>query len=137
MTQTVSRLEGMIPRLRRSQCENAATPRSVDPNEFWKRLALKAIGDGSFKSADDFVSFIEACTRYLSFDQVMRDRPYGIGIRSLAEAIARQWACGNAPKNALTADEIAGLLQSEWVTSGEFRLLGSGSDGCDSGCRVY
>jgi hypothetical protein len=132
MTPTVSRFEELISRFRHTQSTNTARAGAVDPNEFWKRLALKAIDGGYFKSADEFVLFVEACMRYLSFEQVMRDRGYVHGIRNLAEAIARKWACGSAPENPLTSDEIAGLLQSEWVTSGQFSLLRSPGAGRDA-----
>jgi hypothetical protein len=121
MMQTVSRF-------RHTRTAKARMAPAVDPNESWRRLALKAIDGGYFRSADEFVRFVESCKRYLSFGQVMQDRGYAHGIRNLAEAIARQWACGSALKSAPTADEIAGLLQSEWVKSDQFRLLRSASD---------
>ena len=118
--------------MRHVRSTNTAMARSVDPNEFWKRLALRAIDGGYFKSADEFVLFVEACTRYLSFEQVMQDRGYVGSLRSLADAIARKWAQGTAPEMAPTADEVAGLLQSEWITSGQYKLLRSPSAGCDA-----
>jgi hypothetical protein len=125
MTPTVSRFEGLISRFRHTRTTNNSMVRSVDPGQYWKQLALKAIDGGYFKNADEFVKFVEACTRYLSFEQVMQDREYVHGIRSLADAIARKWACGSAPENAPSSDEITGLLQSEWVTSGEYATLRS------------
>jgi hypothetical protein len=130
MTQTISRFEELVSRFRHARSGNSPRAGAVDPSEFWKRLVLKAIDGGYFKSTDEFVLFIDACIRYLSFEQVMQDRGYVHGIRNLAEALARNWACGPAPENAPTADEIAGLLQSEWVTSGHFKLLRFASAGC-------
>jgi len=127
MTSTISRFEEVISRFRHPRPTTTAAAQAVDPNEFWRRLALRAIDSGYFKSAEDFVGFVEACMRQLSFDQIMQDRGYAHGIRNLAEAIARRWACGTAPKDAPTADEIAGLLQSEWVTSGQFKMLRTAS----------
>lgn len=128
MTPTVSRFEEVMSRFRPARPTNTRMTPAVDPNEFWRRLALRAIDGGYFKSADEFVRFVDSCKRYLSFEQVMQDRGYAHGIRSLAEAIARQWACGPAARNAPSADEMAGLLQSEWVASDQFRLLRSASD---------
>jgi hypothetical protein len=132
MTQTISRFEEFVSRIRHARSGTSPRAGAADPSEFWKQLVLRAINGGYFKSADEFVLFVEACIRYLSFEQVMQDRGYAHGIRNLAEALARKWACGSAPENAPTADEIAGLLQSEWVTSGQFRLLRSASAGCDA-----
>lgn len=132
MTPTVSRFEEVVSRFRPARYAGSAVPGAVDPNEFWRLLALKSIEGGYFKSADDFVQFVEACLRHLSFEQVVQDRGYALGIRNLAEAIARRWARESAPRSAPTADEIAGLLQCEWVTSGQFRFLGLASDRCDA-----
>lgn len=137
MTTTVSRFEEVVSRFRPARPANAAAPIAVDPNEFWRLLALKSIEGGYFKSADDFVQFVEACLRHLSFEQVVQDRGYALGIRNLAEAIARRWTRGRAPRSAPTADEIAGLLQCEWVTSGQFKLLGLASDRGDAKKRAY
>jgi len=127
MTPTVSRFEELMSRFRQTRLTKTRLAPAVDPNDFWRRLALKAIDGGYFNSADEFIRFVDSCKRYLSFEQVMQDCGYAHGIRSLAEAIARQWACGSTPKNAPSADEIAGLLQSEWVASDQFRLLRSAS----------
>jgi len=137
MTPTVSRFEEVVSRFRPARHTNAAAPSAVDPHEFWKLLAQKAIEGGYFKSAGDFVQFVEACLRHLSFEQVVQDRGYALGIRNLAEAIARRWASGNASRSAPSADEIAGLLQCEWVTSGQFRLLGSAGDRRDAKKGAY
>ena len=40
-------------------------------------------------------------SRRLSFEQVMSNRAYAIGVRNLADAIARRGACGNATKKAI------------------------------------
>ena len=129
MMTTVSHLEEFISRFRHAPTAHRSMTRIGDPAEFWKRFAQRAIHGGYFKSADEFVRFVEACTRYLGFEPVMQDRGSVHGIRSLSEAIARQWARGTAPENAPTSDEIAGLLQSVWVTSGEFRSLRSADAG--------
>jgi hypothetical protein len=129
MAATVSSVEEAISNFRHARPSTASTVPAVDPNEFWRRLALRAIDGGYFKSADDFVRFVEACTRFLSFEQAMQKRAYAHGIRNLADALARQWSCGSAANGAPTSDEIAGLLQSEWVTSGEFKLLRSEAGG--------
>jgi hypothetical protein len=129
MMTTVSHLEEFISRLCHTPAAHSALARTGDPAEFWKRFAQKAIRGGYFKSADEFVRFVEACTRYLGSEQVVQDRGSVLGIRSLSEAIARQWARGPASENAPTSDEIAGLLQSAWVTSGEFRSLRSADAG--------
>jgi hypothetical protein len=137
MTPTAAHFEEMISRFRPARRTNAATAAGVDPNEFWRKLALRAIDGGYFKSADEFVRFVEACMRHLSFEQVMQDRGYAHGIRDLAEAIARRWACGSAPLGAPTSDEIAGLLQSEWVSSGQFRLLRASAAGARDADEGY
>ena len=129
MAATVSRLEETVSNNRHARASTASTVPAVDPNEFWRRLALRAIDGGYFKGVDDFVRFIEACIRFLSFEQAMQKRAYAHGIRNLADALARQWAGGSAPNGAPTADEIAGLLQSDWITSGEFKLLQSEAGG--------
>ena len=134
MTHTVSRLEDVITRVRHILPKQTDTPPACDQHQHWERFALKAISGGYFKSADEFVLFIEACLRTLSFEQIMHDRAHAIGVRSLADAIARRWACGNAPIDAPTTDEIAGLLQSEWVVSGRFRALRSAKR--DSGAEA-
>jgi len=87
---------------------------------------------GYFQSAEEFVVFVEACLRYLSIEQFAQDRAYALVVRDLAETLARHWTCGTAPENAPAALEIAGLLQSEWVTSGQFRSLTSASADCDA-----
>ena len=129
MSSTDSRLEEIISQFRHPRPTSTPMPPAADPNEFWRRLALKSIDNGYFKSADEFVRFVEACTRFLGFEQVIDDRGYAHRVRNLAEAIARQWSCGTALNSAPSADEIAGLLQSEWVTSGRFKLLRSAGAG--------
>ena len=132
MTSTGSRFDQVVSRYRDSRLTNAATAQAADADEFWKRFVLKAIDGGYFKSADEFVLFVEACLRYISFEQVVQDCAPALVIRDLAEVLAHKWACGTAPRNAPTAHEIAGLLQSEWIASGEFKLLRSASHCCDS-----
>lgn len=125
MTHTISRLEDVITRFRHILPAHAEAAPACDPHEPWEQLARNAIAGGCFKSADEFVQFIEACLRTLAFEQIMHDRTRAIGVRNLADAIARRWACGNSAKKIPTTDEIAGLLQSDWVVSGQFRSLGS------------
>jgi len=129
MPQIVSRFEEVMTRFRHILPTQTVTVPARDPHEPWERLALKAIKGGYFKIADDFVLFVEACLRTLAFEQIMHDSAHAIGVRSLADAIARRWACGSSPKYAPTTDEIAGLLQSEWVVSGQFRSLRATGDG--------
>jgi len=38
-------------------------------------------------------------SRRLSFEQVMSNRAYAIGVRNLADAMARRGACGNSTRN--------------------------------------
>lgn len=45
-------------------------------------------------------------SRRLSFEQVMADRIYAIGVRNLAEAILRPKIAGNSGKGTLGASEI-------------------------------
>lgn len=125
MTQTVSHFEEAITQLRHMLPTKTARAQAVDRHEPWERIATKAIGDGHFESADEFVRFVDACLRHLAFEQVMSDRAYAIGVRNLADAIARRWASRNSTKSTPTANEIAGLLQSDWVTLGHFRSLRS------------
>lgn len=120
---TISRFDEVISRFRPVRVAKSRMAPAVDSNEYWRRLALKAIDGGYFRNADEFIRFVDSCKRYLGFEQVGQDRGCAHGIRNLAEAIARQWACGSAPKSAPTADEVAGLLQSEWVASDQFRML--------------
>jgi len=129
MPQIVSRFEEVMTRFRHILPTHAVTVPARNPHEPWERLALKAIKRGYFKSAHEFVLFVEACLRTLAFEQIMHDRAHAIGVRSLADAIARRWACGSSPKYAPTTDEIAGLLQSDWVVSGQFRSLQAAANG--------
>lgn len=46
-------------------------------------------------------------SRHLSFEQVMSNRVYAIGLRNLADAIVRRGACGNSAKSTPTADAVA------------------------------
>ncbi len=125
MMQAVSRFEEVLTRFRHKLPANTATARVSDRRNPWERVAMKAIDGGYFRNADEFVLFVDACLRHLSFEQVAHDRAYADGIRSLADAIAHRWARGGSPKNAPSTDEIAGLLQSEWVVSGQFRSIRS------------
>lgn len=121
MTHTISRLEEVITGFCHLLPPHSVSASARAQHEPWERLALNAINGGYFKSADEFVLFVEACLRTLAFEQIMHDRAHAIGVRNLADAIARRWACGSAPENAPTTDQIAGLLQSDWVVSGQFR----------------
>jgi hypothetical protein len=125
MTHTISRLEEVITRFRHILPTHSAPALPRDRHEPWERLALNAIDGGYFKSANEFVMFVEACLRTLAFEQIMHDRAHAIGVRNLADAIARRWACGSSPGNAPTTEDIAGLLQSDWVVSGQFRSFRS------------
>jgi len=125
VTQTVSRFEEVLARLRHGRPANTATARAIDRCNPWERFAMKVIDGGYFKSADEFVLFVDACLRHLSFEQITHDRAYAFGVRNLADAIAHRWACGGSRENAPTAGEIAGLLESEWMVSGRFRSLRS------------
>jgi hypothetical protein len=125
MKQTVSYFEEVSTQLRPMRPTNTARAQATDQHEPWERIAMKAIDDGYIESADEFVRFIDACLRHLAFEQVMSDRAYAIGVRNLADAIARLWASGNSTKSTPTTNEIAGLLQSEWVSLGHFRSLRS------------
>jgi hypothetical protein len=125
MMQTVSHFENAVTQLRHVLPTNTATAQAIDRHAPWKRIAIKVIDDGYIESADEFVRFVDACLRHLAFEQVMSDRPYAIGVRNLADAIARLWASGNLAKSTPTTNEIAGLLQSEWVSLGHFRSLRS------------
>jgi hypothetical protein len=124
MTQTVSHFEETTTQFRPMRSSKSAPAQACDQQ--WERIALTIIDHGYIESADEFVRFADACSRYLAFDQVVSDRPHAIGVRILADAIARRWACGKSTNSTPTADEISGLLQSEWVTSGQFRSLASG-----------
>ena len=132
MPPKVPRFDKVVSWFRDTQPTKVVTLKEVDPNEFWKRFVWKAIGGGYFKSANEFVLFVEACMRYLSFEQVVQNRAYALVVRDLADTLARKWACVTAPIDAPTADEIAGLLLSEWVTSGEFTSLRSSTPYGDS-----
>lgn len=46
-------------------------------------------------------------SRHLSFEQVMSDRAYAVGVRNLADAIARRGASGNSAKSTTTTNAIA------------------------------
>lgn len=46
-------------------------------------------------------------SRYLSYEQAMSNPTYAIGVRNLADAIARREASGNSTKRPRTADVIA------------------------------
>lgn len=123
MVQAASRFEDVLSGDCRIRPADSAAAQESDQCGSWKRFALKAIDGGYFRSADDFVLFVDACLRHLSFEQVRYDRAYAHAIRNLADAIAQRWARGTSPQNAPGAEEIAGLLQSEWVRSGQFRSL--------------
>ncbi len=132
MTPTDSRFEKVRSPLRRTRPATVAKASSADSNESWKRLALKSMDGSYFQSGEEFVLFVEACLRYVSIEQSVQNRAYALVVRDLAETLARHWTCGTAPENAPTAEEIAGLLQSEWVTSGQFRSLRSAGAECDA-----
>jgi hypothetical protein len=121
MTQTVSPFEGVFTLLRHMLLTNPATAQSIDRHAPWRRIAMKAIHDGHIESADEFVRFVDACLGHLAFEPATCERAYTTEVRNLADAIARKWACGNSIKCTPTTYEIAGLLQSEWVTLGHFR----------------
>lgn len=125
MIQTVSRLEGVFTQLRHPRPAHAASARTIDRNAPWKRMAMNAIADGHIESAAEFVRFVDACLRHLALEPVRYERADTVEVRSLADAIARQWARGNSNIRTPSTDEIVGLLQSEWVTSGNFRSLRS------------
>jgi hypothetical protein len=124
MMQTVSNFEERNTQLRHMLPTNTATARASDLDEPWERIAMNAIDGGYIESADEFVRFVDACLRYLASEQVMYDRD-ALAVRNLADAIARLWASANSSKRTPTTNEIAGLLQSEWVTLGHFRSLRS------------
>lgn len=132
MTHTFLRLEDATTRFRHILPTPTNTALAHDQHQPWERLARKAIDGGCFKGADEFVLFIEACLRTLAFEQIMHDRAHAIGVRNLADAIARRWACGTSPNSAPSTDEIAGLLQSDWVVSGRFRSFGSAKNPSDA-----
>jgi hypothetical protein len=46
-------------------------------------------------------------SRRLTFEQVMANRVYAIGVRNLADAIVRRATCGNSTKSTPTANAIA------------------------------
>ena len=123
MTQTISHFEEVDTRHHYVRPTNAASAKACERHEPWKQIAMKAINDGYIANADEFVRFFDACLRHLAFEQVMADRAYVVGVRNLADAIARRWASLNSFKSTPTANEIAGLLQSDWVTQGHFRSL--------------
>ena len=125
MSQSVSYFEEAIMQFRHISPTNAATAQASAQHEPWERIAMNAIDDGYFKSADEFVRFVDACLRHLVFEQVVYGRAYAIAVRNLADAIARLFADENSRKCTPTADEIAEFLQSEWVTLGHFRSLRS------------
>jgi hypothetical protein len=123
MTQAISHFEEVGTQFHYVRPTNAAPAQASDRHEPWKRIAMRAINDGYIESADEFVRFFDACLRHLAFEQVSADRAYEIGVRNLADAIARRWASENSFKSTPSANEIAGLLQSDWVTQGDFRSL--------------
>jgi hypothetical protein len=126
MTQTVSHFEETAAQLRPMRSSKSATAQARDQHKQWERIAVTIIDDGHIESAAEFVRFVDACLRYLAFDQVVSDRAYAIGVRNLADTIAQRWARGKSTKSTPTADDISGLLQSEWVSSGQFRSLRTG-----------
>jgi hypothetical protein len=128
MAHAISHFEEVGTQLHYMRPTSAATAPASDRHEPWKRIAMRAINDGYIESADEFVRFFDACLRHLAFDQVMADRAYAVGVRNLADAIARKWASGNSFKSTPSTNEIAGLLQSEWMTQGHFRSLRSESN---------
>ena len=128
MTQAISNFEEVGARLHYMRPTDAAMAQASDRHEPWKRIAMRAINDGYIESADEFVRFFDACLRHLAFEQVTANRAYEIGVRNLADAIARRWASGNSFKSTPSANEIVGLLQSEWMTQGHFRSLRSESN---------
>jgi hypothetical protein len=123
MGQKVSHLEKAIPQLRQTLPTNNVTALANDQPERWERIAMRTIDDGYFKSADEFVRFVDACLRYIVSDQVASPCANAIGVRHLADSIACRCALGNSSNNSPSTDEIAGLLQSEWMVSGHFRSL--------------
>lgn len=128
MLQTISRFEGVFTQLRHLLPTHSVARQAADRHAPWKRIAMKAINDGYLESGDEFVRFVDACLRHLAFEEVMYDRAYTIKVRNLADAIVRQWTSGNSRNSTPSTDEIAGLLQSEWVTSGHFRSLRSATN---------
>jgi hypothetical protein len=130
MGQKVSHFEKPIPQLRHAlpannvtALANNVTALAFDQNENWERIAMKIIDEGYFGSADEFVRFVDACLRYISSEQVASPCANAIGARKLAESIACRCASEDSSSNLPTTDEIAGLLESEWMTSGHFRSL--------------
>jgi len=123
MMQTVLRFKEPDTQLGHMLRKATATAHAFDRHAPWRRIAMKAIDDGYFQSADEFVRFLEACLRHLDLEQVMYDLAYATGVRNLADAIARRWATNASRNDAPSTDEIAGLLQSERVTMGCFRSL--------------
>ena len=46
-------------------------------------------------------------SRHLTFEQAMSNRVYAIGVRNLADAIARRAACGNSKKSGPDNNAVA------------------------------
>jgi hypothetical protein len=69
-------------------------------------------------------------SRRLSFEQAMANRVYAIGVRNLADAMARRGACANSTKASSSPNAIARNMQS--LSDGR---LGVGRYGAETGER--
>ena len=66
-----------------------------------------------------------ALSRRLTFEQVMTDRALAIGIRHLAEVIARRRASGNPAESSPTTNEIAEGTDPEFGLRPEINFSGA------------
>lgn len=132
MAQTASGFEVIVSQHHHMSPIHTAAAEACYRREHWERMATKLIDEGYVESAEEFVRFVEACLRFIGFQQFASDRAYAIGARNLCDAIARRWTSRNSTKRSPTANEIAGLVQSEWVASGQFRTLRPGVNKSDA-----